>query len=108
MSSEVLERLLRFGTVEAVSPGTDLFEHESRSCDFFVVISGSAELLEHKRNGQDAVLTVLQAGQFVGDLDLLTGRETLLSCRAVGRSEVLRIPHFSCENAVSFRQACMI
>jgi thioredoxin reductase (NADPH) len=86
------DKLLRFGRLEQFSPGTSLFTRGARACDFFIVISGSVELLEHRRNGSYAVLAVLGPGEFAGELDLLSGRESLLSCRVVKRSEVLRIP----------------
>ena len=92
LSQNTTDSLLRFGNLEQFSPGTSLFTRGARACDFFIVISGSVELLEHRRNGTHAVLAVLGPGQFAGELDLLSGRESLLSCRVVKRSTVLRIP----------------
>jgi thioredoxin reductase (NADPH) len=92
LSKQVTDDLLRFGNLEEVTPGTNLFTRGSRACDFFVVISGAVELLEHRRNGSYAVVAVLGPGQFAGDLDLLSGRESLLSCRVLKWSTLLRIP----------------
>jgi hypothetical protein len=49
------------------------------------------ELCEHKRNGSFCAMTTLTRGQFSGELDLLSGREVLLSCRAAKRSQILRV-----------------
>jgi len=92
LSPNTIDRLLPFGNLEQFPPGTSLFARGARACDFFIVISGSVELLEHRRNGAYAVLVVLGPGQFAGELDLLSGRESLLSCRVIKRSTVLRIP----------------
>jgi thioredoxin reductase (NADPH) len=92
LSRNTIDRLLPFGNLEHFPSGTSLFARGARACDFFIVISGSVELLEHRRNGSYAVLVVLGPGQFAGELDLLSGRESLLSCRVIKRSTVLRIP----------------
>ena len=95
LESRSIDKLSRFGIVEQFAPGTSLFSRGARGCDFFVVISGSVELLENRRNGTSVVLAILGPGQFAGDLDLLTGRESLLSCRVIKQSTLLRIPSTS-------------
>jgi thioredoxin reductase (NADPH) len=92
LAHTTIDRLLRFGTLEEFLPGAHLFRRGARGCDFFVVISGSVEVLEHRRNDTLALLANLGPGQFAGELDLLSGRESLLSCRAIKKSAILRIP----------------
>ena len=91
LTSDMIERLFAYGKEEEFHSGAVLFARGSRSADFFVVIDGTIELLEHKRNGSFYPLATLTKGQFSGELDLLSGRETLLSCRAAMRSRILRI-----------------
>ena len=92
LTQSTIDSLLRFGSLEQFSSGSNLFTRGERACDFFIVVSGAIELLEHKRNGTFAVLTTLGPRQFAGELDLLSGRESLLSCRVIKKSMVLRIP----------------
>jgi len=91
LSPEIIKRLCHFGSLEDLSSGTELFARGWRACDFFVVIHGSIDLLEHKRNGAHAVLATLGPGQFAGELDLLSGRESLLGCRVTKQSKILRV-----------------
>jgi thioredoxin reductase (NADPH) len=91
LTPAMVERLGAYGTEETFSPGTVLFERGTRSADLFVVLEGRIELLEHKRNGSCRATTTLTAGQFSGELDLLSGRGALLSCRASRMSRILRI-----------------
>jgi thioredoxin reductase (NADPH) len=91
LTSRMMNQIASYGQVEEAAPGAMLFTRGSRSTDFFVVIDGMIELREHKRNGGSQVMTTLTKGQFSGELDLLSGREVLLSCRAVRWSKILRI-----------------
>ena len=91
LTADMMHRILAYGTEEAVAPGASLFTRGSRSTDFFVVLNGMIELCEHRRNGTIHTMATLTKGQFSGELDLLSGREVLLSCRAVKRSRILRV-----------------
>jgi thioredoxin reductase (NADPH) len=91
LTEGMIARIMSYGSVEVVQPNAILSHRGSRNLDLFVVIEGCIELFEHKRNGLPAVMMTLTAGQFTGEIDLLSGREALLSCRAVKRSRVLRI-----------------
>jgi thioredoxin reductase (NADPH) len=91
LTADMMGRILAYGEEEPVAPGALLFERGSRSTDFFVVLDGMIELYEHGRNGAFHAMSTLTRGQFSGELDLLSGREVLLSCRAVKRSRILRV-----------------
>lgn len=68
-----------------------LFEQGERMVDFFVVIEGKLELFERKGKASRDVESILSGRQFSGELDLLNDRPTLLNCRAIKSSQVLRI-----------------
>lgn len=91
LSSEMLERIQGYGSEEAVAAGTLLFSRGTRGTDFFVVLQGMIELFEHRRNGGFNAMARLGKGQFTGELDVLSGREALLSCRAAKHSRILRV-----------------
>jgi thioredoxin reductase (NADPH) len=91
LSDRMLARLARYGDeVEAV-PGQVLFERGARSVDLLVVLEGQIELLENGTHGKRLAVALLTEGQFTGELDLISNRETLLDCRAVTASRILRV-----------------
>ena len=91
LSSEMMSRLEKYGKVEFFDSDTTLFERGARSADVFVVLEGRLELFEDKPGKARAVLATMTKGQFSGELDQLSGREALLSCRTAKGSQVLRI-----------------
>src|ERR1700748_2826054 len=91
----MMRRLRSYGSLESVEPGGHLFQQGERLVDFFVVEQGELELYERKGRASCEVDTTLAKLQFTGELDLLNDRPSLLNCRAVRRSRVLRIPRES-------------
>ena len=76
-----MTRLITYGKVEAFDSDTTLFERGARNADVFIVLEGRLELFEDKPGKVRAVLATMTKGQFSGELDQLSGREALLSCR---------------------------
>ena len=91
LNADMMKRILAFGEEELAAPGALLFARGDRGTDLFIVISGMVELCEHRRSGAVHAMTTLTRGQFSGELDLLSGRQVLLSCRAVTQSRILRV-----------------
>ena len=91
LNSSMIERVLFYGAEQTVAAGQLLAERGTRNLDLLIVLDGRLELLEHKRNGRYAVMMTLTRGQFSGEIDLVSGREALLSCRAAKRSRIVRV-----------------
>jgi thioredoxin reductase (NADPH) len=91
LTTRMLRRLRAYGTEETVACKTTLFERGARGVDFFVVLRGRLELFEGKCNGATTIVAPLTDGQFTGELELLSGREAILNCRASKTSLLLRI-----------------
>ena len=91
LSQEMMTRLIPYGKVEAFDSDTTLFERGARNADVFIVLEGRLELFEDKPGKVRAVLATMTKGQFSGELDQLSGREALLSCRTAKGSRILRI-----------------
>src|ERR1700749_392605 len=87
----MMRRLRSYGSPESVEPGGHLFQQGERLGDFFVVEEGELELYERKGRASCEVESTLVKLQFTGELDLLNHRPSLLNCRAVRSSRVLRI-----------------
>ena len=63
----------------------------ARGVDLFIVITGELEI-RGKRNGNlFSVIARIRDGQFTGEMDLLSTRETLLDCISICPTRVLRI-----------------
>src|ERR1700744_6061096 len=87
----MMKRLRSYGATASVEPGGHLFQQGDRLVDFFVVVEGELELYERKGRTSCEVASTLVQLHFTGELDLLNDRPTLLNCRAVMKSTVLRI-----------------
>ena len=91
LSPAMMKRLRSYGSPEPVEPGDQLFQQGDRLVDFFVVEHGELELYERKGRASCKVESTLAKLQFTGELDLLNDRPSLVNCRAVRSSRVLRI-----------------
>lgn len=91
LTSEQVERVAAFGTVEEPPKGSSLFTRGERGVDFFVVLDGSIEILDAGTEGGEEVITVHGPGQFTGELDLFSARETLVSGRTGSDSRIIRL-----------------
>ena len=94
LSAEQVERVKRFGRVERLAKGAAVFTRGERTVDFFVVISGCIEILDHSHErdgGGPEVVTTHAASQFTGELDLFNDRMILVSGRMGEGGEVVRV-----------------
>ncbi|WP_158792919.1 cyclic nucleotide-binding domain-containing protein [Granulicella sp. L60] len=88
----LLNRLKCYGSEEIVSESFSLFVRGERDVDWFVILDGAVEILEGVGNNREEhIVARLTDGQFTGELDLLDNRETLVSCRAVRPTRLMRI-----------------
>ena len=87
----MMRRLRTYGSLESVEAGSHLFQQGERLLDLFVVVHGELELYERKGRTSCEVESRLAKLHFTGELDLLNDRPSLLNCRAVRSSQVLRI-----------------
>src|SRR5271154_73488 len=77
-------------TVHEFADGETVFRAGQADIDFFVVESGKIDIL-NPGDGNRVIVTH-EAGQFSGDIDLLTGRPVLVTGVARGHSRVWRMP----------------
>lgn len=84
----ILEAL---GTRRSVVVGEYLYREGDASYDFYVVLSGEAEITV-RSDGEDLVIARHGPGRFLGELNLLTGMRVYVSARVVEAGEVLVVP----------------
>ena len=85
-----IARLAAFGEKRRARPGEVLFDQGDASHGVFVVLDGSIEIVGVS-NGGEAALRVLERGTFTGEINQLSGRRSLVQCRAREASTLLEI-----------------
>ncbi len=85
-----IARLLPLGQERRVAAGEIIFDLGDSEHGVFVVLDGSIELASVV-NGQESVLMVHGAGMFTGEVNQLSGRRSLVRCRAHEASRLLEI-----------------
>src|SRR6266404_3965269 len=77
-----IARLSPFGEQRRARAGEILFDRGDAQYGIFVVLEGSIEIISMS-NGTEPVLRVLGRGNFTGEVNHLSGRRSLVRCRAV-------------------------
>ncbi len=72
------------------NPGDVLFDPRTEDRGVFIVQSGSVEIVGIS-NGVESVLSVLRQGEFTGEVNQLSGRRSVVLCRAREVSTLLEI-----------------
>jgi thioredoxin reductase (NADPH) len=80
----------KFATLKQFQAGETLFAAGERDFKFFIVETGEVEIIEHS-SGQEKIVTVHESREFTGDVDMLTGRPTVVSGVARTPCEVYEI-----------------
>src|SRR5580658_6540105 len=84
-----IARLAAFGEQRQAGAGEILFDQGDVSHGVFVVLDGSIEIIGVSR--EESVLRVLVGGMFTGEVNQLSGRRSLVRCRAREASSILEV-----------------
>jgi thioredoxin reductase (NADPH) len=79
------------GTRRAVDAGEYLFREGDPTYDFFVIVSGAADIVV-RADGEERIITRHGPGRFLGELNLLTGQRVFVSARVAEPGEVIAVP----------------
>src|SRR4051812_36072392 len=99
LSEKDVTALRALGAEHETSAGQVLFGEGDRDFCFYVVISGSVEIVE-RSSGTERRVVVHQPGEFTGDIDMLTGRGALVTARVLEPGRVLQIGALALRRAV--------
>jgi len=91
LGPEQIARLEHFGKRRRFAAGDVIFERGEPKRGFYVLITGQIEVLSPAQEGE-TVVTLQRPGEFTGELDMLSGRRSLVRARSVGATEVVEIP----------------
>ncbi len=89
LSDEQIDRIAAHGTRRRTRAGEILFAPGTIGRSFFVVLAGTVEI----RGPAGQPIVVDGAGEFTGELDLLTGRPSSVLGEVAGAGEVLELDH---------------
>jgi thioredoxin reductase (NADPH) len=87
-----ISRISVYGRTHSVQPGDILIEQGDTSMPFFVIIRGEVEIVR-PFGANETLITVHGNGQFTGDVNMLSGRRSLVRARAAKPSEVIELDH---------------
>jgi thioredoxin reductase (NADPH) len=93
----VLEAL---GTRRSVAVGEYLFREGDATYDFYVILSGAAEIVV-RSDGEERIVARHGPGRFLGELSLLTGQRVYLSARVVEPGEVIMVPRAALQHVIA-------
>ena len=85
-----IARLMPFGQQRSAQPGEILYDQGDVTHGVFVILDGSLEVVGISTAGE-AVLRTMERGMFTGEVNQISGRRSLVRCRAREASSVLEI-----------------
>ena len=85
-----ITRLRPVGSVRQVTAGDKLFEPGQSVVPFFVLLSGTMEIVQPSESGERPIATH-DAGEFTGELNMISGQRSLVLGRMTEQGEVLEI-----------------
>ena len=91
LDAAALAELAPFGEERAVEAGDILFRAGDASYDFMVVLEGEVEIVRPDRESE-SILATWGAGQFLGELNMLTRQRLFLTGRVRQAGRMLVIP----------------
>ncbi len=95
LTPEQISRIAAHGSVRPIHRGEILVEAGDQGVPFFVVREGKIEIVRPSGNAGDIeTLVVLhEPGQFTGEVNMLSGRRSLVRARVTEPGEVIELDH---------------
>ena len=90
LSSAQLQRLSARGHIRRVTAGQTLVDLGQQAPSFFALLCGELEVVQYSRSGPHVIATH-HAGQFTGEVNMLSGRRSLVEVRSRTDAEVVEI-----------------
>src|ERR1700751_3594003 len=89
LSREQIERIQPFAKWRSVQRGEGLYESSQADVPLFIVLEGSVSI---SRTGEDdKILAVREAGQFTGEMSVISGKRSLLKARVTRDGSILEV-----------------
>jgi len=85
-------RISAHGRTRSVQAGDVLIDQGDTSVPFFVVITGEVEIVR-PFGADETLITIHGYGEFTGEVNMLSGRQSLIRARATKPGEVIELDH---------------
>jgi thioredoxin reductase (NADPH) len=92
LTSAQIDRIAAHGRMRSVQPGEVLIEQRDTSIPFFVVIKGELEIVR-PLGAYETLVTAHDYGEFTGEVNILSGRRSLVRARATKAGKVIELDH---------------
>ena len=99
LTAPQIERIAMLGGRRQAAAGDILVEVGARALPFIVVVSGALDVLRDSPSGEDRIVTH-RAGNFFGDVNLLSSRRSLVRARMLEAGEVIELDRKSVQSLV--------
>lgn len=90
LSPSQIAQLQKYGEEQSTQVSDVLFQVGDKDYDWFVIIAGALEIVNNADTNPE-ILAVRTAGQFLGEISLLTGQTAFLTARVQEAGTVLKI-----------------
>jgi len=100
LSDEDLKQLHQMATTISTNPGELVFEEGSPGDALYAILDGELEVTK-RQDGQDVVLAVRRAGEFIGEMSLLEQGPRSASVRSLGKCRLLVISQTAFQTLLS-------
>jgi thioredoxin reductase (NADPH) len=87
-----ISRITAYGRTRSVQPGEVLIEQGDTSVPFFVVITAEVEIVR-PFGVHETLVTVHGSGQFTGEVNMLSGRQSMFRARATKPGNIVELNH---------------
>jgi thioredoxin reductase (NADPH) len=102
LSPSQLHEMAEFGSERPVAVGDLLFAAGEASADLFVLLEGEVEVVRGE-GAEEVVVIVFEPGNFIGEMNLLTGQRRFLTARVSRAGRVLTIEQAELRRLLSVR-----
>jgi thioredoxin reductase (NADPH) len=99
LTPDQIRRVAAQGHIRSVQHRQVLIEQGDRAAPFFVVITGEVEIVR-PFGASETLITVHGPGEFTGEVNMLSGRRSLVRARATKPGEVIELDHQQMLNLV--------
>ncbi len=86
-----MDRIAKHGRIRTVQPGEILVEAGSATVPFFVMKTAQVEVVRRSEQGDTVVVVHGQAGNFSGEVNMISGRRAMLQIRASAAGELIEV-----------------
>jgi len=90
LTAAQIARLLPVGRRRRFAPGEVIYERGSTKRAFYVLLEGRVEIASPSPAGEERI-SIHETGEFTGEVDMISGRQSLVGARALDATELLEI-----------------